>query len=140
MSRPRIVIDTNVLVSAAIQPRGLPARLLESVAVRAVEMCLSEEILAEYSEVLGRAKFAGLDRHRVARLLAVIAAEATLFRPADRLTVSPDESDNRFYECAAAARADYIVTGKALHFNKPHGATRIVTARQLLTLLAPGEE
>jgi len=97
-------------------------------------MCLSEEILAEYSEVLGRAKFAGLERRRVARLLAVIAAEATLF------TVSPDKSDNRFYECAAAARADYLVTGNAKHFNKPHGATRIVTARQLLSLLAPGEK
>jgi len=140
MSRPRIVIDTNVLISAAIQPRGIPARLLELVAVRAVEMCVSEEILAEYSEVLGRAKFGGLDPHRVARLLAVIAAEATLVRPADRLTESPDESDNRFYECAAAARAEYIVTGNARHFNKPYGTTSIVTARQLLTRLVPGEK
>jgi putative PIN family toxin of toxin-antitoxin system len=129
-----------VLISAAIQARGLPARLFELAAVRTVEMCLSEEILAQYSEVLGRARFAGLDRHRVARLLAVIAAEATMLRPADRLTVSPDKADNRFYECAAAARAGYIVTGNARQFNKPHGTTRIVTARRLLTLLEPGEQ
>jgi len=50
MSRPRIVIDTNVLISAAIQPGGLPARLLEFVAERAVELCISKEVLAEYSE------------------------------------------------------------------------------------------
>jgi putative PIN family toxin of toxin-antitoxin system len=62
MSCPRIVIDTNVLISAAIQPRGLPAQLLELVAGRAVELCVSEEVLAEYSEVFARAKFAGLDR------------------------------------------------------------------------------
>ena len=48
------------------------------IAGRAVESCVSEEVLAEYGEVLGRAKFAGLDPHRVARLLAVIAEEATL--------------------------------------------------------------
>jgi len=137
MSRPRIVIDTNVLISAAIQPGGLPARLLEFVAERAVELCISKEVLAEYSEVFGRAKFAGLDRRRVARLLAVIAGEATLVRPAHRLAESPDESDNRFYECAAAAEADYIVTGNARHFNKPYRTTKIVTVRQFLTLLAP---
>jgi uncharacterized protein len=134
MSRPRIVIDANVLISAAIQPRGRPARLLELVAARAVEMCISEQVLAEYSEVLGRAKFGGLDPRSVVRLLAVIAREATLVRPANRLTQSTDESDNRFYECAAAAEADYIVTGNVRHFNRPYKATKIVTVRQLLTL------
>jgi len=38
MSRPRIVLDTNVLISAAIQPRGLPAQVLELIASRAVEL------------------------------------------------------------------------------------------------------
>jgi putative PIN family toxin of toxin-antitoxin system len=137
MSRPRIVIDTNLLISAAIQPRGLPARLLELVAARAVELCVSKEVLAEYTEVFGRAKFAGLDPRHVARLLALIAGAATLVKPANRLAESPDESDNRFYECAAAAKADYIVTGNARHFSKSYGTTKIVTVRQLLILLAP---
>ena len=136
MSRPRIVIDTNVLISAAIQPGGPPAQVLELVAGRTVELCASEEVLDEYSEVFGRAKFAGLDPRRVARLIAVIAAEATVVRPANRLAESPDESDNRFYECAAASEADYIVTGNTRHFSKSYRTTKIVTPRQLLTLLA----
>jgi putative PIN family toxin of toxin-antitoxin system len=136
MSRPRIVIDTNVLISAAIQPGGPPAQVLELVAARVVEMCVSEEVLAEYSEVFSRAKFAGLERRHVASLLAAVAEEAALVRPANRLAESPDESDNRFYECAAAAEADYIVTGNARHFREAYGKTKIVTARQLLTLLA----
>lgn len=139
MSRPRIVIDTNVLVSAALQSRGLPARLLELVAAGAAELCISEEVLEEYREVLGRAKFTGLDPRHVARLLTAIAGEALLVRPASRLAESPDESDNRFYECAAAAKADYIVTGNARHFKTPYGTAKIVTVRQLLTLLAPRE-
>jgi putative PIN family toxin of toxin-antitoxin system len=140
MSRPRIVIDTNVLISAAIQPGGPPAQVLELVATRVVEMCVSEEVLAEYSEVFSRAKFAALDPDRVASLLVAIAEEATLVTPANRLVESPDESDNRFYECAAAAGAEYIVTGNARHFTKPYRATKIVTARQLLALLASGKE
>jgi putative PIN family toxin of toxin-antitoxin system len=137
MSRPRIVLDTNVLISAAIQPRGLPAQVLELIASRAVELCISEELLDEYREVFGRAKFAGLDLHLVTRLLTLVADEATLVTPANRLTGSPDESDNRFYECAAAAEADCIVTGNIKHSKKPYKTTKAVTARQFLALLAP---
>jgi uncharacterized protein len=124
-----------VLLSAAIQPRGLPAQVLELIASRAVELCISEELLDECREVFGRAKFAGLDLHLVTRLLTLVADEATLVTPANRLTESPDESDNRFYECAA--EADYIVTGDIKHFKKPYKTTKIVTARQFLALLAP---
>ena len=52
-----------------------------------------------------------------------------------RLKISSHEDDNRIYECAVAAKADYIVTENTRQFNKPHKATRIVTARQLLELL-----
>ena len=114
--------------------------MLELVAARAVELCVSKEVLDEYHNVFGRAKFAGLDPNRVARLLAMIAEEATLVKPANRLAESPDESDNRFYECAAAAEADYIVTGNARHFDKPYKTTRIVTVRHVLNLLASGEK
>ncbi len=132
----RIVLDTNVLISAALQPRGLPARVLEKVAYGAVELCASSEILDEYREVLSRPKFAGLDPRRVARLLTLVTEAATMVTPAGRLAESPDESDNRFYECADAAAADFIVTGNAKHFSKPYKSTRVVTARQLLDLLA----
>jgi len=38
--------------------------------------------------------------------------------PTTRLEISKHDSDNRFYECADAARADYIVTGNARHFHQ----------------------
>jgi len=49
------------------------------------------------------------------------------------------EDDNRIYECAAAAKANYIVTENAKHFKQPHTYTQIITARQLLRLLEAGE-
>lgn len=136
MSRPRIVIDTNLLISAAIRPTGQPARLLELVAYRAVEMFISEEVLAEYREVFSRPKFSHLSPQRVALLLTLIAREATVVKPTERLAVSQDEPDNRFYECAAAAQADYLITGNIRHFKTSLKGTRVVTVRQFLETTA----
>jgi predicted nucleic acid-binding protein len=46
MNRPRIVLDTNVLVSAALKPSGRQALLVELVAFRAVELYVSEAVFA----------------------------------------------------------------------------------------------
>ena len=139
MSRPRIVIDTNVLVSAALKPSGRQALVLELVAFRAVEMFVSEAILAEYREVFSRPKFSRLDPKDVSRLLALIEAEATMVTTTAKLAISEHDSDNRFYECAEAASADYIVTGNSKHFTKPYKNTKIITGRQLLELLTAGQ-
>ena len=57
-----------------------------------------------------------------------------------RLKISGHEDDNRIYECAVAAKADYIVTENARHFKKPYKTTEIITARQLLKLLDASKE
>ena len=69
MSRPRIVIDTNVLISAAIKPAGLQAQVMALVAFRAVELFISEPVMAEYWEVFSRPRFSKLDQKDVSRLL-----------------------------------------------------------------------
>ncbi len=142
MKRPRIVLDTNVVISAAIKPLGRQALVINLVALRAVELYASDDVLAEYREVFGRPKFACLDSTTVSRLLALIESEATIVVPKQRLTISEHDSDNRFYECADAAGADYIVTGNIRHFTKPHKNTRVINGRQLLDMLtaAPDEQ
>ena len=127
MSRYRIVLDTSVLVSAALRPLGQPALVVHMIAFRAVELCVSQDVLAEYREVLGRPKFSHLDSEEVSRLLAMIEAEGTMFQPTEVLTISDHPSDNRFYECADAASADYIVTGNLKHFSRPYKNTRAIT-------------
>lgn len=53
----RIVIDTNVIVSALIQ-RGYPNLIInEPFIEQKLQLCVSEELLAEYYEVLSRPKF-----------------------------------------------------------------------------------
>jgi predicted nucleic acid-binding protein len=63
-----------------------------------------------------------------------------MVRPTTRLEISKHDSDNRFYECADAARADYIVTGNARHFTKSYKNTRIVNGRALLELMSARQE
>lgn len=135
MIRLRIVLDTNVLISAALKPAHPPALVLHLIALRAVELFASNEVLAEYREVFSRPKFARIPPAEVDALLAIIEREATIVTPTEALAISEHESDNRFYECALAAQADFIVTGNARHFARAHGKTKIVTVRQLLELV-----
>lgn len=140
MNRLRIVLDTNVLISAALKPLGQQAAVINLIAIRAVDLFVSQAVLTEYREVFSRPKFAQIPSAQVAILLALIENAATMVAPTERLAISAHESDNRFYECADAAGADYIVTGNKKHFTKPHKNTRIITGRQLLELLKTGPE
>ncbi len=139
MQRLRIVIDTNVLVSAALKSSGLETTLIELLAYNAFDLYVSEEVLAEYRGVLSRPKFSHIDPRRVARLLILVASAATVVAPTERLAISVHEEDNRFYECADAADADYIVTGNTKHFTKPNKRTKIINVRKLLEQLTAAE-
>ena len=82
-----------------------------------------------------RAKFSHLHPDVFPSMLALIERRAARFTPDRQLTISSHDSDNRFYECADAASADYIVTGNLKHFSKPYKNTKIITTRELLQLL-----
>ena len=105
MIKPRVVIDTNVVISAALNPVGLEAQLMELLAKLFFDAYISEEILSEYLEVLSRPKFARLDQERIRLLLTTLVKRSILVSPIRRLNISIDEPDNRFYECAAAANS-----------------------------------
>jgi putative PIN family toxin of toxin-antitoxin system len=132
---PRIVVDTNIFVSAAITDRGIPAAVLNSVAAHRCVLCVSEAILAEYGSVLRRPKL-HLDPLRVDYLLRLVVVEGVLVAPTRTVAESSDEPDNRFLECADTAEADYLVTGNARHFPQTHKRTMIVTGRRFLNILA----
>lgn len=127
----RIVSDTNIVVSAAIKHKGAEAQVLDAVADGQLLLCVSEAVLAEYEEVLRRPKLR-LDPERVRRVLELIRSGSLLVRPVETVTASPDEPDNRFLECADAARADYLVTGNLRHFPREWKTTRVITARELI--------
>lgn len=125
------MIDTNIVVSAAITRRGAPAAVLDLVAAHRVTLCVSQPVLAEYEGVLLRPKLR-LDPERVRWLLRLARLEGVYVTPARTLKESPDDADNRFLECAAAAGADYLVTGNIKDFPQEFRTTRILTPRQFV--------
>lgn len=135
MNWPRVVVDTNILVSATIKFHGAEAAILDLIADHRLEVSVSKPILEEYQDVLFR-PYLHLDPRRVAFTLRLVLSEGKLTEPAARLSVSRDESDNRFLECAEAADADYLVTGNKRHFPARWKRTEVVNARELQVRLS----
>ena len=132
----KVVIDTNVVVSANLSDEGLPAAILDLAANKTILMFVSPAILAEYEAVLRRPHLS-LSPAAVASSLAVVRNISRLVKPTRRLAAAADETDNRFVECAISAGADYIITGNARHFPERFESIRIVTPREFLDLVAP---
>lgn len=114
----RIVLDTNVIVSALINPSGAPAAVLNLVLRQSATLLLDNRILFEYSDVLRRKKFA-FPSHAIDALLDFVRASAqyvTAAVDAQSTTNLPDQDDRPFYEVAVSGNADYLITGNQRHF------------------------
>lgn len=132
----RLVMDTNVLISAALKPAGLQRTVFLLAITKPASWYVSPPILEEYGEVLGRPELQirrGLRR----QFLQLIKNHSYLVTPARHLEVTPDLDDNMFLECADAARADYLVTGNQKHFPRFWKNTKIITPREFISLTAP---
>ena len=132
----RLVIDTNVLISAAIKPAGLQRTVLLLAITRPARLYVSRPILEEYSEVLGRPELR-IRKGLRQQLLQLIKNHSYTVVPTRRLDVTSDPDDNMFLECADAARADYLLTGNQKHFPRFWKKTKIITTREFIGLTAP---
>jgi putative PIN family toxin of toxin-antitoxin system len=131
----RIVVDTNVIVSALVFG-GLPRRVFEIVESGRCELYYSAEIESETRRVL-RDKF-GWDEERLRRYLPVLWGLGEQVTPRRRVNaVKEDPDDNRILECALAAGADVIVSGDhhLLGLIAYEGIV-IRTPREFLTILS----
>jgi uncharacterized protein len=130
----RLVLDTNVLVSANLAAEGLEAVIVGLVLNRKVQLWVSIPVLEEYERVLRYPKLKFIPKE-VTAFLARLRLSSELVTPARSISESTDEADNRFLECAEAAFADYLVTGNKRHFPKRWKTTVVVNARELLGLI-----
>ena len=51
MTVKRVVIDTNILISSILSPHGSPARVMELISDKEVQLVYTSAILAEYKRV-----------------------------------------------------------------------------------------
>lgn len=109
----RLVLDTNVVVSAVLGTSA-PARLIELAAERAFDLCTSEALMAELTDVLDREHI----RRRLESnnrsafvVLALYEGLAERLVPAEISRTAPDPDDDAVLACALAAGADLIISG-----------------------------
>jgi putative PIN family toxin of toxin-antitoxin system len=132
----RLVIDTNIVVSAALKPDGVQRMILLLSITKPARLYVSPAILAEYRMVLARPEL-HIRKGVQQQLLAMISRRSHLVRPGNSLRVAADADDNKFIECADAARADYLLTGNPRHFPKFWKRTKIITSREFIEIVGP---
>jgi len=136
--KPIIVIDTQLILRAAINERSLPARLIFEMGEEYV-LAVSPGIRAEVKDVLNRPKlrrkFNKLTDEIVDRVLAVLDS-GTQVTPLEIPEVSRDPKDDIFLATAVSAKAKIIVSeDNDLLVLNPYKDIRIVTALDFLELL-----
>jgi uncharacterized protein len=109
----RVVIDTNVVVSALLKPDSAPALVLQKVLTQKNrELLLSPSLLAEYEEVLTRKKFINIFSQAAIRSLIVsMAKESVFIIPFAIVDACEDADDNMVLALALDGLADCIVSG-----------------------------
>ena len=132
----RLVVDTNIVVSAALKPDGLQRTVLLLAITKPARLYVTKAILNEYRDVLSRPEFQ-IRKGLRQQLLDLIRKRAYLVAPAWTVQATTDPEDNMFLECADAAHADYLVTGNVRHFPRFWKKTKIITSREFLSLVAP---
>lgn len=134
MSAKPAVIDTNVLVSAVINPNGAPARVVASIQHGSLKPILSAEVFAEYQDVLARPHF-NFPADKVHDIVALFEHDGLLLQPPPVDTAGlPDPGDAPFVALARHAQCP-LITGNTRHFPAKLGL-RVMTAREWLEVNA----
>ncbi|TAN67182.1 MAG: putative toxin-antitoxin system toxin component, PIN family [Methylobacter sp.] len=124
----KIIIDTNILVSAIIRD-NLPEQLiLWLLAQPSVKWIATTEIIMEYLDVLQRKKF-DLPADVVAQWRCLFDEQISLVTPAIKVSFPRDRKDAKFLECALACEADVFVTG-----DKDFSEAQVLICTQIMTV------
>lgn len=131
----RIVLDTNVLVSAIIR-NGKPRKLFQMGIDGKYKILTSRETLYELSEVLQRPKFM-MTREDIVRIVSALMETGENIQVTSKFEViNRDPDDNIIINTAHDGNADYIVSGdKDIKDLKNFQKIKIVTVVEMLKIL-----
>jgi putative PIN family toxin of toxin-antitoxin system len=140
----RVVLDTNVFISATLIRGGNEEQILRAWQRGAFDLVLSPEILDELSRALfyeKLRKFRWMTEAEIIALLHTLAQGSALVPGRVRVEASRDPADNKFLGAAIEARAEYVVSGdRDLLDVKEYRGVRIIRPATLLGLLRKRKE
>ena len=131
--KPRIVVDTNVLLSGIFFEKGNEAQVLQLVLEDRVGLLASLETLEELRETLTRPKFHLSPSQSLAIFQVMLGKSRVILKINEAEVRCRDRNDQKFLDCAHAGRADYLVTGDPdLPDLRQVGRTRILRVAGLI--------
>ena len=134
----RVVLDTNILISALITRDTPPDRLYRAWLRGDIELVTSDAQIAEVAAVLARPRICRLvDADQASAILESIATRALILDSLPVVYISPDPADNPILATAIAGRVDLIVSGDKKHvlmLGEVEGIP-VVTAREAVARL-----
>ncbi|MDR2444773.1 MAG: putative toxin-antitoxin system toxin component, PIN family [Spirochaetaceae bacterium] len=120
----KVVIDTNVIVSALMNTNGTPAKILSlilngkvKILYGKVKILYDNRIIFEYIDVLSREDF-GFDIEIISDIIDYIMTEGEYVNSEYMNIEFIDEADKKFYEVHKSGEAQYLITGNIKHFPK----------------------
>jgi uncharacterized protein len=137
----RVVIDTNILVSALIAPSGKPAAIIRAWLEGRFTFLTCDEHVDELRATLSKPNLTALIKpHKAGRLINQIKEIADDVGDLPSVERSPDPKDEFLLAVCEAGQADYLVTGdkSGLLALDTHKTTKILTAREFAALFNIG--
>jgi len=135
----RVVLDTNVVISATLIQGGKEDQILRAWQHRAIESVFSPQILEEVGRALfyeKLQKFRWMTEEEITMLLQRLAQESLLVPGRVTVAASRDPEDNKFLAAAIEGEARYVVSGdRDLLDLKTYRGVRIVTPAAFLQAL-----
>jgi putative PIN family toxin of toxin-antitoxin system len=111
----RVILDTNIIVSAFLNPKGIPGEILSLVLMHKIIICYGNKIFSEYTDVLSRSKF-NFDNDLVNNFLEFIRNNGEYIVAEPQAIQFDDEDDKIFYDVFKSSDAEYIITGNKKHY------------------------
>jgi putative PIN family toxin of toxin-antitoxin system len=126
----KIVLDTDIIVSAFINPKGTPGEILSLILAKKITLCYDNKIFSEYMAVLKKSKIS-FDTIHVDAFLDFIKENGEYIIAEPQRIKFIDEDDKMFYDVYKSSDANYIITGNKKHFPKEKN---IITPRDYIEL------
>ena len=111
----KVVVDTNVIVSALINTNGTPAKILSLILNGKIKLLYDNRIIFEYTDVLSRKEF-GFSKEIINDMIDYFKHDGEFINAEFIKRKFSDETDKKFYEVYKSGEAKYLITGNTKHF------------------------
>lgn len=130
----KLVLDTNIIISALIGKHGESAKLFEKLILEEIDNYTSKEIIQEIIDVLNRKEITKrTSKEARTFILEQYLAHSKIVAPKEKHKITAHESDNKFIDTAIEAKASLIISGdKHLLEIKKFKEVKIIRAKEYL--------